>query len=113
MANFKKGVALVLAAATAFTFAPVSTLGTPVVAEAALPTAGFKAVKGGVTSTIVAGDGVTYELINANAYVEDNNEVLPTAALAWGIYDNATGNIVEITSDAGTLTAGKGSLNKL
>ena len=111
MANFKKGLALVLAAATAFTFAPVSTLGTPVVAEAALPAAGFRAVKGGVTSTIVAGDGVTYELINANAYVEDTkNEVLPTAALAWGIYDNATGNIVEITSDAGTLTAGKGSL---
>ncbi len=38
MANFKKGVALVLAAATAFTFAPVSTLGTPVVAEAAAVT---------------------------------------------------------------------------
>jgi hypothetical protein len=111
MANFKKGVALVLAAATAFTFAPVSTLGTPVVAEAALPAAGFSALKGGVTSTIVAGDGVTYELINANAYVEDTkNEVLPTAALAWGIYDDTTGNIVEITSDAGTLTAGKGSL---
>lgn len=53
MANFKKGVALVLAAATAFTFAPVSTLGTPVVAEAAavsIPVA--DAAANGVTLTI-------------------------------------------------------------
>ena len=35
MLNMKKGLAIVLAAATAFTFAPVSMLGNPVVAEAA------------------------------------------------------------------------------
>ncbi|SDX06123.1 hypothetical protein SAMN05216391_1421 [Lachnospiraceae bacterium KHCPX20] len=35
MANFKKGIALALVATTAFTFAPVANLGTPVVAEAA------------------------------------------------------------------------------
>ena len=113
MANFKKGVALVLAAATAFTFAPVSTLGTPVVAEAAQLTSQYAAKKGGVTTTIVAGNGVTYELINQNAEVETTTGsavVLPTAALGWGIYDAAKGKIAEIPSDAGTVTAGKGSL---
>jgi hypothetical protein len=52
MANFKKGIALALVATTAFTFAPVSTLGVPnaVVAEAAVTT---------VTDDIKLGLGTT------------------------------------------------------
>ena len=113
MANFKKGIALALAATTALSFAPVSTLGIPsaVVAEAATIAGSYHAVKGGVTTNIVADDGVTYELINPNAEVENaTGEVLPTAALGWGIYDATTGKIVDIPSDAGTVTATKGSL---
>ncbi|SDX06187.1 hypothetical protein SAMN05216391_1424 [Lachnospiraceae bacterium KHCPX20] len=114
MANFKKGIALALAATTALSFAPVSTLGIPsaIVAEAAAITGTYTAVKGGVTTNIVADDGVTYELINPNAEVEDTatHAVLPTAALGWGIYDASTGKIVDIPSDVGTVTATKGSL---
>ena len=82
MANFKKGVALVLAAATAFTFAPVSTLGTPVVAEAATKTeinAGSTAGSAIGSATITSGASnsftVTGGSIYANWNANDKDEV--------------------------------------
>ena len=58
MANFKKGIALALVATTAFTFAPVANLGTPVVAEAAVAiTVPVKdAAANGVDLTLVESD---------------------------------------------------------
>jgi hypothetical protein len=113
MANFKKGIALALAATTALSFAPVSTLGIPsaVVAQAAAITGTYTAKNGGITTTIVAADGVSYDLVNKNAYVENaSGEVWPTSSLGWGIYNATTGKIVDIPADAGSVTADKGSL---
>ncbi|SDX07895.1 Ig-like domain (group 2) [Lachnospiraceae bacterium KHCPX20] len=64
MANFKKGIALALVATTAFTFAPVANLGTPVVAEAApaaitsLASTSINVAKG--SNSVVIINGVDY-----------------------------------------------------
>jgi hypothetical protein len=96
MLNLKKGLALVLAAATVFTFAPVANLGTPVTAEAA----GNKLATdqdlitlqaGGQTATLdvpqIANDKVTYKVDYDSSYltlysVEVNN--VTTAAATSG-----------------------------
>ncbi len=77
MANFKKGVALVLAAATAFTFAPVSTLGvkTAVVAQAATATKEFKLDVAGATSKGEVAVDLTKGLYQVTA---DNNNGFST-----------------------------------
>ncbi len=74
MLNMKKGLAIVLAAATAFTFAPVSMLGNPVVASAATRTYASdvssveassltlsKSLSGSVVLTLKAKSGVKFE----------------------------------------------------
>ena len=85
MANFKKGIALALVATTAFTFAPVSTLGVPnaVVAEAAdtvtlkVTGAGFnaEAAKAVTTGSITLAKG-EYKLVADN----DSERLTPTVA---------------------------------
>jgi len=87
MANFKKGVALVLAAATAFTFAPVSTLGTPVVAEAAT------SVKIPVGTT----DSTTITATDAHVVSSTGTNITTTTGgavtVGWGAADNETATI--------------------
>ncbi|MDD6381044.1 MAG: hypothetical protein PUG04_05090 [Lachnospiraceae bacterium] len=62
MLNLKKGLALVLAAATAFTFAPVANLGAPVQAEAADPTD---------AEILQAAENATFQNVDANVYLRD------------------------------------------
>ena len=57
MLNFKKGLALVLAAATALTFAPVANLGSNVTAEAAATI--FDKIG---DQTLTVGDAADYEI---------------------------------------------------
>lgn len=55
MLNLKKGLAMVLAAATAFTFAPVANLGASVDAQAATATQGYNLISADFNSTVTAG----------------------------------------------------------
>ncbi len=64
MANFKKGIALALVATTAFTFAPVANLGTPVVAEAA------SALVKAEDITLVTGEKKTYTVQDLAKYAD-------------------------------------------
>ena len=64
MANFKKGIALALVATTAFTFAPVANLGTPVVAEAAAAITSLAS-----TSINVAKGSSSVVIINGNDFI--------------------------------------------
>lgn len=64
MANFKKGLALVLAAATAFTFAPVASLTAPVQAEAS------SALVKGEDITLVVGETKTYTVQDLGQYAD-------------------------------------------
>ena len=88
MANFKKGVALVLAAATAFTFAPVSTLGTPVVAEAATS----EKIKVGTTRNPIVGTTDDARVVSSTG----TNITTTTAGaitVGWGAADKETATI--------------------
>ena len=115
MLNFKKGLALVLAAATAFTFAPVSNFGltAPVDAEAATAD-GF--TTGAVLATIPAYDGASYDLIE-NAAISYNGVNYNKNDLTWYLTNdtvsvgqtNGISNI-QINSAYGSIVTGKGSL---
>jgi hypothetical protein len=84
MANFKKGIALALVATTAFTFAPVANLGTPVVAEAA------SALIKADDIALVAGDTKTYTVQDLAAYADTD-----TVTVSSSDY-----NIVTVSTDA-------------
>ncbi len=79
MANFKKGIALALVATTAFTFAPVSTLGTPatVVAYAA-----DKTVTASGAGVFTVGDFPTITLANAGKYKLTTSNTAVTVKVA-------------------------------
>ena len=110
MANFKKGVALVLAAATAFTFAPVSTLGTPVVAEAAaavtlkLPAVTDGSANDGTDNTkkVTLGAGIyTLSTDSTKGYAKvavDNVGTTTNSTI-----DDTVGKMVKLTTTADTL----------
>ena len=122
MLNLKKGLALVLAAATAFTFAPVGNLSAPVTAKAA-QNATF--TTGGVLNTIYAYKGASYDLAE-HASVTYGSTRLTGRELKWYLVDSSAapnvgetrnnGNItklksVEIPTTAGTVESGQsGSL---
>ncbi len=93
MANFKKGIALALVATTAFTFAPVANLGTPVVAEAA------SALIKADDITLVAGDIKTYTVQDLAAYADGD-----TVTVSSSDYSIAT-----VTQVAGAGVAGANS----
>ncbi|SDX07000.1 Ig-like domain (group 2) [Lachnospiraceae bacterium KHCPX20] len=106
MANFKKGIALALVATTAFTFAPVSTLGVPnaVVAEAAANVAiKLPAVhldnSGDVDSDANNTKTVT---LNAGIYTLATDTVKGYAKVAVDNVGTATS--ANITSAVGTMT---------
>ncbi|SCW84269.1 Ig-like domain (group 2), partial [Lachnospiraceae bacterium C10] len=96
MANFKKGIALALVATTAFTFAPVSTLGVPnaVVAEAAAAKTIDATVTGGnvtYTGAPVTVSGLTPT--DTYTVVADNTNSIVTVTGA-GITAVGTNNVV-------------------
>lgn len=78
MLNLKKGLALVLAAATAFTFAPIANLGTPVQAEAAEDPIVISDVRNAtfqnVADNIYLRDIVNTSVTIKPTYVVDNND---------------------------------------
>ncbi len=97
MANFKKGIALALVATTAFTFAPVSTLGIPnaVVAEAA------------ADATVTANDNGTYTGVDA-----DNGAKTVTLPDAGKYYVLASGTATKFAVTAtGAAVTGNTSTN--
>ncbi|MGN0241187.1 MAG: Ig domain-containing protein [Candidatus Weimeria sp.] len=115
MLNFKKGLALVLAAATAFTFAPVSNFGltAPVDAEAATAD-GF--TTGAVLATIPAYDGASYDLIE-NAAISYNGVNYNKNDLTWYLTNDTVSagsksgiSNIQMNSAYGSIVTGKGSL---
>ena len=95
MANFKKGIALALVATTAFTFAPVANLGTPVVAEAA------SALIKADDITLVAGDTKTYTVQDLAAYADnDTVEVASSDESIVAVYKTHASEGVDDTATA-------------
>ena len=93
MLNMKKGLAIVLAAATAFTFAPVSMLGNPVVAEAA--TADITSAN--LTTTTLA--GTTASDFTVATKKGNADETIGTAGdVTLKIYSDASA-ATDVTSD--------------
>ena len=101
MLNLKKGLALVLAAATAFTFAPVGNLSAPVTAKAAPVNATF--TTGGVLNTIYAYKGASYDLAE-HASVTYGNTRLTGRELKWYLVDSSAVPNVGDTRDNGAIT---------
>ncbi len=78
MANFKKGIALALVATTAFTFAPVANLGTPVVAMAA-----DKIADTDLTNvTLVSGEKKTIKIADLTKLEKSFDGATATATIA-------------------------------
>ena len=93
MLNMKKGLAIVLAAATAFTFAPVSMLGNPVVAEAA--TANITSA----TLTTATLAGTTSSNFTVATKKGNDDEIIGTAGdVTLKIYSDASAT-TDVTSD--------------
>ena len=95
MLNMKKGLAIVLAAATAFTFAPVSMLGNPVVAEAA--TADITSA----TLTTATLAGTTSSNFTVATKKGNDDEVIDAAGdVTLKIYSDASATAAaDVTSD--------------
>lgn len=122
MANFKKGIALALVATTAFTFAPVSTLGVPnaVVAEAAANVAiKLPAVSGGrvnenatdTDKTVSLDDGIytlTVDSTKGYASVNVTGAATTTPAGLSAVPDDFVRNS-DMGSAMGNATESKGS----
>ena len=102
MLNLKKGLALVLAAATAFTFAPVGNLSAPVTAKAA-PMANATFTTGGVLNTIYAYKGASYDLAE-HASVTYGNTRLTGRELKWYLVDSSAVPNVGDTRNNGAIT---------
>jgi hypothetical protein len=102
MLNLKKGLALVLAAATAFTFAPVGNLSAPVTAKAA-PVANATFTTGGVLNTIYAYKGASYDLAE-HASVTYGNTRLTGRELKWYLVDSSAVPNVGDTRNNGAIT---------
>lgn len=100
MLNFKKGLALVLAAATAFTFAPVSNLTAPVTAKAA---ANATFTTGGVLNTIYAYKGASYDLAE-HASVTYDGKRLTGRELKWYLVDSSAAPTVGQNRNNGGIT---------
>ncbi len=111
MANFKKGIALALVATTAFTFAPVSTLGIPnaVVAEAAAAKTIDATVSSGTVtytgapvtvSNLITGDTYTVSTDNTNSYVKVTVPTADVEAIGSGNVSSTSGsNTIFTTND--------------
>jgi len=102
MLNLKKGLALVLAAATAFTFAPVGNLSAPVTAKAA-PVANATFTTGGVLNTIYAYKGASYDLAE-HASVTYGDTRLTGRELKWYLVDSSAVPKVGDTRNDGAIT---------
>ncbi|SDX08755.1 Ig-like domain (group 2), partial [Lachnospiraceae bacterium KHCPX20] len=105
---FKKGIALALVATTAFTFAPVANLGTPVVAEAAAAkTIDATVASGTVTYTgapvtvsgLITGDTYTVSADNTNSYVTVTVPTADVEAVGSGNVSSTSGANTIFTTD--------------
>ena len=94
MANFKKGLALVLAAATAFTFAPVASLTAPVQAEAS------SALVKGEDITLVVGETKTYTVQNLAQYADNSTVSVKSSDATVAGVTTTTGAGVTATTQA-------------